>query len=135
MIQHNFTYRVTYGDTDMMGYFYYGNYAKLYEIGRVETMRSVGISYKELESTHKIMLPVVSLESRFRFPAKYDEILKISTFIKEVPSKMITFETDIHNEQQQLIHTAVVKLFFIDMENNSRVSCPDWMVQIIKQHF
>ena len=49
MYSHVITYRVCYADTDKMGYVYYGNYARLYEIARVETLRSLGVSYKVLE--------------------------------------------------------------------------------------
>jgi acyl-CoA thioester hydrolase len=57
MLKFDYKKRVRYGETDMMGYLYYGNYAQLYEIGRVETMRSIGLSYKKLEEDHRIMMP------------------------------------------------------------------------------
>jgi acyl-CoA thioester hydrolase len=65
MLAFDYKKRVRYGETDMMGYLYYGNYAQLYEIGRVETMRSIGLSYKILEQDFRIMMPVVHVEARF----------------------------------------------------------------------
>ncbi len=135
MLAFDYKKRVRYGETDMMGYLYYGNYAQLYEIGRVETMRSIGLSYKILEQDYRIMMPVVHVESRFLLPAKYDEELTIKTILKQLPSRMITFENEIYNEEMTLIHTAVVKLFFIDMSNGKKVSCPQYMLEKLRPLF
>jgi acyl-CoA thioester hydrolase len=134
MYQFDFPYRVTYADTDKMGYLYYGNYATLYEIGRVETMRSLGVYYKEMEQNHQIMMPVVSVEARYIKPALYDDLLNIRTIIPEMPGKMVTFLSEIYNSEQICLHKATVKLFFIDMSSQLRVSCPDWMTDILKKH-
>ena len=64
MLTHETNYRVIYGDTDQMGVVYYGNYASLYEIGRTEMIRSLGVSYKEIEGWG-IMLPVKKMECEF----------------------------------------------------------------------
>jgi len=135
MYQFDYKKRVRYSETDKMGYLYYGNYAALYEIGRVETIRSLGISYRALEDKHGIMLPVLSLESRFKMPAKYDEELIIRTTLKDMPGKMITFYHDIINEQNVSINQAVVKLFFIDIATNKRVSVPIFIKEKLETHF
>jgi len=128
MYSFDYKKRVRYGETDMMGYLYYGNYAQLYEIGRVETMRSLGLSYKILEETYRIMMPVVHVNARFILPAKYDEELIIRTILNELPTRMITFQNEIYNEHMQLVHKAEVKLFFIEMETGLKVSCPQYML-------
>ncbi len=125
MFQFDFKKRVRYAETDKMGYLYYGHYAKLYEIGRVETMRSLGIAYKDLEDKEKIMLPVLSLQSRYLAPAYYDEELTIRSILEELPYKMIHFKHEIFNEKMELINTGEVKLFFINMETGKRISIPD----------
>lgn len=135
MYQFDFPYRVTYADTDKMGYLYYGNYARLYEIGRVETLRSLGCQYKELEDKYSIMLPVVSCEARYILPAKYDELLSIKTKILAMPQKLISFENEIYNEVGNIIHRAEVKLFFIDMVTDARTSCPEWLQSKLKPYF
>ena len=119
----------------MMGYLYYGNYAQLYEIGRVETMRSLGLSYKELESTYKIMMPVVHLEARYISPALYDDLLTVRTELRAIPGRLIIFYNDIFNERGDLIHKATVKLCFIDMTTQKMVSCPDYMLNTLKPLF
>lgn len=135
MLSFDYKKRIRYGETDMMGYLYYGNYAQLYEIGRVETMRNIGLSYKLLEEQYHIMMPVVNVEARYILPAKYDEELTIRTILRELPSRLITFYNEIYNEQMQMIHNATVKLFFVDMSNGKKVSCPDYMLDKLRPLF
>lgn len=135
MYQFDFQKRVRYAETDKMGYLYYGNYPKYFEIGRVETIRSLGVDYKDFEDVHKIMLPVVQLESKYLLPAYYDDLLTIKSYIKELPSKMITFHHEILNPSGKVINKAVVKLFFIDMVLNKRTSAPKFMVEKLKSYF
>jgi acyl-CoA thioester hydrolase len=95
MIQLNFecttSIRVRYGETDQMGYCYYGNYAQFFEVGRVEALRSVGMSYKDLEDSG-VMLPVSRYEVDFLAPAFYDDLLEIKTKITRMQGSKITFE-------------------------------------------
>lgn len=119
----------------MMGYLYYGNYAQLYEIGRVETMRSLGLSYRLLEEQYKIMMPVVHVSARYILPAKYDEELTIRTILRELPGRIIAFENEIYNDNLTLIHKAEVKLFFVDMETLKKVTCPEYLLQKLRPLF
>ena len=129
MYSFDFKKRVRYGETDMMGYLYYGNYAQLYEIGRVETMRSLGLTYRDLEVVYGVMMPVVHVDARYILPAKYDEELTIRTILNELPGRMIIFDNEIYNEEQILIHRAEVKLFFVDMDSGKNVTCPQYMLE------
>jgi len=127
--------RVRYAETDKMGYLYYGHYAKYYEIGRVEALRDLSLSYQKMEDDYGIMLPVLSLESRFKMPAYYDEELEIVTQLKELPSKMITFHHQIVNPKGVVINTAIVKLFFVDMKTNKRVETPVHLAEKLHPYF
>lgn len=71
--------RVRYAETDQMGVVYYANYFVWFEIGRVEVLRSVGLSYDQMEKEHKLVLPVVDASCRYRSPAKYDDEILIET--------------------------------------------------------
>ena len=84
MIEHTTSIRVRYGETDQMGHCYYGNFALYYEIGRTELIRSLGITYKELEKQNYI-LPVLNLQSSYHLPAQYDDDLKIKTILLQKP--------------------------------------------------
>jgi len=127
--------RVRYGETDKMGYLYYGNYATLYEIGRVELLRELGFPYVMMEDELQIMLPVVSVEAKYLKPAYYDEELEIRSSIKEMPTKMITIYSEIYNSQNELIHKAIVKLFFIDMKTDKRISAPAELTSKLRSYF
>lgn len=135
MLKTHTTYRVPYADTDQMGYMYYGLYAKLYEIGRAELVRELGITYKELETIHKISMPVLQLECRYLKPSTYDELLTIESRLEEMPTKMIVFRHSIFNEKKELINKGVVKLFFIDQESGHRISTPAILVEKLTQYF
>lgn len=117
------TYRIRYADIDQMGYMYYGNYAKLYEIGRVEALRSLGLRYRDLEETGVIM-PVYENKSRFIVPAKYDDLVTIRVIIKELPKVRIVFNYEVFDENQTLLHTGETTLVFLKTVNNRITVCP-----------
>ncbi len=127
--------RVRYADTDKMGYLYYGHYAKLYEIGRAELLRTTGISYQECEDEFHVMMPVLSMECRYKLPAKYDQLLTIHTELRELPKRMLHFHHEIYNEEEQLLNTGEVKLFYVDMKNNKNISCPPFLLDKFKPFF
>jgi acyl-CoA thioester hydrolase len=71
--------RVRYAETDQMGIVYYANYLVWFEIGRVELLRSLGLAYSQMEKDHKLILPVVEANCRYRCPARYDDEILIET--------------------------------------------------------
>jgi acyl-CoA thioester hydrolase len=75
------------------------------------------------------------MESRFLRPAHYDDNIEIVTIVKEMPTKMITFHHELFNEEKKLLNTATVKLFFIDMKTNNRVSIPDDLREKMAPYF
>jgi len=135
MYSFDYKVRVRYGDTDQMGVVYYGNYPRFYEIGRMEMLRSLGLSYIKWEDELGIIMPVVSMDSRYLYPAKYDDELRIKTTLTELPSKMISFDYRIFNQRGILVNTGNVKLFFIRNSDNKRLSAPDELVQKLKPYF
>jgi acyl-CoA thioester hydrolase len=70
--------RVRYGETDQMGYLYYGYYALYYEVGRAEAIRELGFTYKQMEDMG-IMMPVAELNAKYYRPAKYDDLITVKT--------------------------------------------------------
>ena len=135
MYKFEFQKRVRYAETDKMGYLYYGHYAKYYEIGRVEALRNLGMSYRKMEDELGLMLPVLSLECRYRLPAYYDETITIVTILRELPLKMFTFYHQLFNPAGQEINTATVKLFCMDMKTQKRTSPPDIMIEKLRPYF
>ena len=115
MYTHITKLRVRYSDTDQMKYIYYGVYMKYLEIGRVELLRSIGISYKQIEELG-FGLPVVNLKINYRRPAFYDDLLTIETTIKQINNIKLIFKYKIYNEQDELLNTAETTLVFVDLE-------------------
>jgi acyl-CoA thioester hydrolase len=110
-----------------MGYVYYGNYATYFEVGRVEAMRELGISYAELEE-EGIMMPVIRYEIDYKQPAFYDEELTIVTRVKEVPRSRITFEYETWNAKGELLNTALTQLVFVDSKTMKPQRAPQVIV-------
>jgi len=135
LYSHSITYRVCYADTDLMGFMYYGNYARLYEIGRVEAIRNLGLEYREMEEIDGIILPVVALQARFIKPALYDDLLRVTTSLPELPGKMIRFENEVFDSHGRCIHSAEVKLFFVDKHTGQRISCPEKLLEKLKPFY
>jgi acyl-CoA thioester hydrolase len=131
MIQHTTQVRVRYGETDRMGYVYYGNHALYYEVGRVEMLRFMGYPYDEMERDG-VMCPVTALEVRYVRPAFYDELLTVTTSIKEPPTQSIVFEVEIHNAQQKLVSTGKVVLAFVDATTRKRCPAPERIMKIFE---
>lgn len=135
MYTHDYQKRVRYGETDQMGYLYYGHYAQYYEIGRVEMLRSLGLTYREMEDLHGVMMPVVSMQMRFVRPARYDELLTIRTRLRELPDRFITFHMEILNEKGKLVNGGQVRLCFVHMNDERTIPAPDFLLQALAPHF
>ena len=117
-----------------MGYVYYGNYAEYFEVGRVEWLRSLGVSYRSLEESG-IMLPVLSMSVNFIKPAKYDDLLTVTTTLSKKPLIKIEFDFEIVNESDQLITTGQTTLVFMDMNKNKPIKAPSDLLQRIYSRF
>jgi acyl-CoA thioester hydrolase len=94
--------RAIYRDTDQMGVVYYGNYYAWFEVGRNEYIRSLGLSYKDLEDKG-VMLPVVESRCGYKTPAKYDDMVIIRTGIKQMTAARIVFGYDVIREKDSIL--------------------------------
>lgn len=123
--------RVRYAETDKMGVVYHGNYAQYFEIGRVEWLRNLGISYKKMEELG-VMLPVVSLTMNYKKSAFYDDELTIRTIFKKMTSVKIEFDYELYNEKGDLLTTGNSVLVFVNMETGRPMAAPDYVVEKIE---
>ncbi len=127
--------RVRYAETDQMGFVYYGVYAQYYEIGRVELIRQLGFSYKEMES-RGIWLPVRNFNIEYLNPAYYDEVLTLTTTLHELPKGIrIPFTYTLHNAQNVCLNTGFVELACINSVTKKPCKLPHWFVQALEPHF
>lgn len=115
MFEHSTKIRVRYGETDQMGYMYYGNYAQFYEVGRVEMLRSLGLTYSGMEESG-IMMPVLELNCKYLKPALYDEEITVRVIMNKMPGIKIHFRYELFNEKNELINTGETLLVFINMK-------------------
>lgn len=124
MYEHHTTIRVRYAETDQMDIVYYGNYAQYFEVGRAESIRALGFSYKDMEAMG-VKMPVVEMHARFLRPAHYDDLITIKTQLRELPeTHQIEFHHEVYNERKKLLTVGRVVLFFIDIQTQKRVKMP-----------
>jgi acyl-CoA thioester hydrolase len=126
--------RVRYGETDQMGYVYYGYYSMYYEVARVESLRQLGLTYKEIEAMG-IIMPVLENRSWFLAPGRYDENLRIVTTLREKPGVKIKFEYEIFNEENKLIHKGETLLVFVDQKSNKVCRPPEAIQKVLEPYF
>ncbi len=125
--------RVRYAETDKMGYCYYGNYATYFEIARVEALRTLGVSYKELEDSG-IMLPVSDMSIKYLKPAFYDEEILVRTTISELPGVKFKFSYECFNEQNEKLNFADTTLVFISEETRKPTRAPEKLLNELKKY-
>lgn len=132
-----FTYdqliRVCYGETDQMGFLYYGYYSLYYEQARTEAFRSLGIVYREMEK-EGVMMPVLEMKAKYIRPARYDDLLRVRVSVKERPGTRIRTEYEVFNEQQELLNVAEVTLVFVDHQTFKPVMCPTHIMQKLEKY-
>lgn len=129
---HELKLRVRYAETDQMGMVYHGNYAQYFEIGRVEWLRNLGVSYKWMEETG-IMLPLVSLSMNYKKPARYDDELTVKTIFKSQSSVKIEFDYEIYNANNELLTTGNSILVFVDIKTGRPTLPPDYVIDKLKE--
>lgn len=122
------SFRIRYSETDQMGVVYHGNYPQFLEIGRVEWLRSLGISYKSMEESG-IMLPVISLQINYKKSAVYDDLIRVVTKLAKTPTVKIEFDYEIYNEKGELLIEANTILAFIDIATKKPVRCPQYLLE------
>lgn len=126
--------RVRYGETDRMGYLYYGHYPEYFEVSRTDMIRSLGFSYKEIEDMG-IILPVRSLKVDYRFPARYDELLKVKSCLGKLPEIKLDIDYEIKNEEEKVICTGNTVLAFVDAKSRRPRRAPEFFLEAVRRYF
>lgn len=125
--------RVRYGETDQMGVVYHANYAVYFEVGRTEWLREFGLTYKGMEE-EGVMLPVISLSINYKNSARYDDVLKVKTRLKKIPTATIEFEYELEKKSGELLATGSTILAFIDMKRNRPTRCPKYLLDKLQNY-
>lgn len=125
--------KVRYSETDQMGVVHHGNYAQYLELARIDWLAKLGISYKSMEESG-IMLPVFTLDFKFKKSAFFDDELTVKTFLRKIPTVKIIFDYEIYNQQQELLTTASTTLVFVNSASRKPISCPPYIIDKINEH-
>ncbi|MCQ2375572.1 MAG: acyl-CoA thioesterase [Salinivirgaceae bacterium] len=134
MFVHEFQLRVRYGETDQMGYCYYGNYPAFYEQARSDAFRKECCSYAELER-QGYMMPVLSMHIDYKKPAHYDDLITIRVTVKKRPSVKMEFFYETFNEQGELLNTGSTTLCFVNKATGRPCQVPPPFQPIIEKYF
>src|ERR1700748_1387341 len=134
MFEHSTKIRVRYGETDQMGYMYYGNYAEFYEVGRVEMLRSLGMTYSGMEASG-IMMPVLEMSSKYLKPALYDEEISVKVIMNKMPGVKIHFSYELYNHDNELINIGETLLAFVNMKTTRPCLPPQEFIDKLKPFF
>ncbi len=127
--------RVRYGETDQMGYLYYGNYALYYEVGRAEMIRALGFTYREMEEMG-VMMPVGELNCKYFRPVLYDDLVTVKTILKELPEgAKIQFHSELYNEKGELLNKGVTTLVFFDPVKKEKTNMPAQLQEKLEPFF
>jgi acyl-CoA thioester hydrolase len=127
--------RVRYAETDQMNIVYHGNYAQYFEVGRAESIRQLGFTYRDMEESGVIM-PIVELHNKYIRPAHYDDLLTIKTILKELPiDHRIEFHQEVYNESGKLLTIGRVVLYFLDVKTKEKTTLPEILLNKLKPFF
>ncbi|MDG5816726.1 YbgC/FadM family acyl-CoA thioesterase [Chitinispirillales bacterium ANBcel5] len=112
-MKNEITIRVYYEDTDCGNVVYYANYLKYMERGRTEFLRECGIELADYQS-NDILFAVIDAKVKYKFPARYNDLLSVQTVIKEYSAASVTFSTSIFNQNKKLLSQGDVRLACIN---------------------
>ena len=125
---------VRYYETDQMGIVHHSNYIRYFECGRVDMLKKIGLPIEKIEESG-VMMPVVSVNCRYRTPAKLGDCLNVITYIEELPKARLDIRNEIFNPDGMLVCEGSVTLGFINSEMRRPVRCPELLLNIFEQHF
>jgi acyl-CoA thioester hydrolase len=133
MIKESIIIRVRYSETDQMGFVYYGNYAAYLELGRVEAMKKIGLSYREMEE-RGIAMPVRDMNIVYRKAAKYDDEIRVDCEIREMPKTKMIFHYKIYRDDDLLIKASTT-LLFMKMKSRKLCFAPQFLLTKMEDFF
>lgn len=134
MIEDTFTIRPRYHEVDQMGYVYHANHVIYCHQARTELLRKFGISDAELENKG-FMMPVISFNIQYKNPAQYDELLTITTRLREIPKIKFLFEFEIRNEQNKLVSRANSEVVCVDISSRKPMMTPKIVTEALAHAF
>lgn len=124
---------VRYYETDQMGIVHHSNYIRYFECGRMAMLKEVGLPMHKVEEAG-IMMPITAVDCKYKTPARLGDTLRIVTTINEMPKARLTVNTEIYNQNDQLLCEGSVTMGFIDTVSRRPMRCPQILIDIFKEH-
>ncbi len=124
--------RVRYAETDQMGVVYHANHFIWFEVGRVELLRQLGFSYKEMETEDGCFIAVVDARCRYKAPVHYDDEVVVRTHLKHVRDSVIHFGYELlHAESCELLAEGETTHIVADAQMKPR-KLPDRYLRVFR---
>lgn len=121
--------RVSYKDTDCMGFVHHSNYLVYFETARTEMFRSLGLEYSAMEK-NEIISPIISAELRYLRPASYDEVLRVVVTLDSISPVRLGLRYEVYDERDNLINTGKTVSAFLNRRTHRPVHVPEQIVNI-----
>ncbi len=135
MLKHSTEIRVRYADTDQMQFVYNGKYLEYFEVGRTEMLRHYKLPYHFIEN-QGFQLPLLEAYVKYLCPAYYDDILRIKSYVKEMPLFKIHIDYLItKNEGKEIVTEGFTKHVFINKNTKKAVRPPEFFIEAIKNNY
>ena len=128
------TFPVRYYETDQMAVVHHSNYIRYFEIARDEMMVQLGFPIERCEAELGVLVPIVSVECRFRHPARMGDVLTATAEVKRVPQAKMVIAQTVVNQDGVLCAEGTVTLGFLNKETFTPVRCPEELTELIEKH-
>ncbi len=135
MIRQTSKIRVRYADTDQMRMVYYGKYFEYFEQGRTDLLREIGLPYSEIEKMG-YHLPVVEAHARYKKPAVYEDLIEVTSMVKEVPSTRVRIDYEVRRDgHSEILAEGYTIHLFVSAGNGRPTRSPERFDELVAKAF
>ncbi len=133
MIKHVSSIRVRYADTDQMKYAYYGKFFEYFEQGRSDLLRGIGLPYPQIEEMG-FQLPVIEAHASYKKAARYDDLLNVITYLREVPVARVRLDYEVFKEgEEELLAEGYTIHTFVNSATGKPSRAPAQFLEVIEK--
>ena len=129
---HEHFLEVRYYETDQMGIVHHSNYIRYFECGRTALLKDIGLPMEKIEQAG-VMLPVISVECHYKYPAKLGDTLRVVSIMDEIPRAKLVIKSEIYNESGKLLCNGEVGIGFIDATTRRPIRCPKDFAELFEK--
>jgi len=125
--------RVRYAETDQMGVVYHANHFIWFEVGRVELLRQLGFSYKDMEEQDQCFIAVVDVRCRYKAPARYDDEVIVRTWLKNIRESMIHFGYELLRASDRTVLAEGETTHIVADAKMQKTALPEKYMQVFRE--